>query len=152
MDLPRGKFNKTDNSELDPAPSEPSEPVGAGATREQMNFVPFVKSSDDLPGTIDQSKTTQDLSHDNTDLHENNHGNSNEETGDEAKGKVLLSNVFLIWYYCNIAENETESEKGEDDVSSFTAELVEKMEHFKVGQEKVSALKTVAIKLEVKNK
>ena len=48
-----------------------------------------------------------------------------------------------------IAETETESENGADDVSSFTAELVEKMEHFKVGQEKVSALKTVAIKLEV---
>ena len=96
LDLPRGKFNKTDNSEPDPAPSEPSEPVGAGATREQMNFVSFVKSSDDLPGTIDQSNTTQDVSNDNTDLHENNHGNSIEETGDEAKGKVLLSNVFLF--------------------------------------------------------
>ena len=39
-----------------------------------------------------------------------------------------------------------------DDVGELTAELVEKMEHFKVGQEKVSALKTVAIKLEVSNK
>ena len=38
-----------------------------------------------------------------------------------------------------------------DDVGELTAELVEKMEHFKVGQEKVSALKTVAIKLEVSN-
>ena len=37
-----------------------------------------------------------------------------------------------------------------DDVAELTAEIVEKMEHFKVGQEKVSALKTVAIKLEVK--
>ena len=39
-----------------------------------------------------------------------------------------------------------------DDVGELTAELVEKMEHFKVGQEKVSALKTVAIKLEVSYK
>ena len=39
-----------------------------------------------------------------------------------------------------------------DDVGELTAEIVEKMEHFKVGQEKVSALKTVAIKLEVSNK
>ena len=36
-----------------------------------------------------------------------------------------------------------------DDVEEFTAELVGKMEHFEIGHEKVSGLKTVAIKLEV---
>ena len=36
-----------------------------------------------------------------------------------------------------------------DDVDSATVELVDKMESFNVGSEKISALKTVAIKLEV---
>ena len=36
-----------------------------------------------------------------------------------------------------------------EDVGELTTELVEKMEHFNVGQEKISTLKTVAIKLEV---
>ena len=36
-----------------------------------------------------------------------------------------------------------------EDVSLTTAELVEKLEYFKVGEEKTSPLKTLAIKLEV---
>ena len=36
-----------------------------------------------------------------------------------------------------------------EDVSLSTAELVEKLEYFKVGEEKTSPLKTLAIKLEV---
>ena len=36
----------------------------------------------------------------------------------------------------------------DEDVGSQTAELVEKLEHFKVGQEKVSSVKNIAIKLE----
>lgn len=39
-----------------------------------------------------------------------------------------------------------------DDVGEFTTELVEKMEQFKIVDEKVSALKTLAIKLEVSSK
>ena len=80
MDLPRGKFNKTDNSE-DSAQSEPSEPLGVGAGA-KMNFVPFVKSSDDLPGTIDQNNAVQELSNDSNDLHTNNHEDTNEEKDD----------------------------------------------------------------------
>ena len=36
-----------------------------------------------------------------------------------------------------------------ENVGELTTELVEKMEHFNVGQEKISTLKTIAIKLEV---
>ena len=36
-----------------------------------------------------------------------------------------------------------------EDVGELTTELVEKMEHFNVGQEKISTMKTIAIKLEV---
>ena len=35
------------------------------------------------------------------------------------------------------------------DIGTMTADLVEKMEFFNIGKEKISALKTVAIKLEV---
>ena len=37
-----------------------------------------------------------------------------------------------------------------EDVGELTTELVEKMEHFNVGQEKISTMKTIAIKLEVR--
>ena len=64
-----------------------------------------------------------------------------------ASGRLVTidsASVMMKYNYSFIAAT--------DDVGELTAELVEKMEHFKVGQEKVSALKTVAIKLEVSNK
>ena len=41
------------------------------------------------------------------------------------------------------------SEPFSEDVGELTTELVEKMEHFNVGKEKISTMKTIAIKLEV---
>ena len=51
----------------------------------------------------------------------------------------------MIFFHNFLSEPEPVSE----DVGQLTTELVEKMEHFNVGQEKISTLKTVAIKLEV---
>ena len=58
--------------------------------------------------------------------------------------RTELGDWWILKYFCFVPAT--------DDVGEFTAELVEKMEHFKVAQEKVSALKTMAIKLEVGNK
>jgi len=102
LDLPKGKFNKTENLETE-------------SEKQSGNFVPFVKSSSVLPGTIPLES------------HQTNNGVQKVEES---------------------PATETEQSAATDDVGELTAELVEKMEHFKVGQEKVSALKTVAIKLE----
>lgn len=48
----------------------------------------------------------------------------------------------------NIIIDSSPPSPASDDVGSLTAELVEKLEHFKVGQEKVSSVKNIAIKLE----
>ena len=53
MDLPRGKFNKADNIEAsDTNGTEKSATV---------NFVPFVKSSTGLPGTIETSSEAEEV-------------------------------------------------------------------------------------------
>jgi len=104
LDLPKGKFNKMENSVTEEEEAE--------SKKQEVKPVPFVKSSSILEGTIESKETN------NTIL-------KVERTSPE-KEEISATN----------------------DVGEFTAELVEKMEHFKVAQEKVSALKTVAIKLE----
>ena len=73
--------------------SEPSEPSEAGAKREQINFVPFVKSSADLPGTIDQNNAGEkEMSNLNSDLHENT---NKVEDDDDNKPKGLDLKVIF---------------------------------------------------------
>jgi len=113
LDLPMGKFNKSNN--LDDIESE------SDSKQTKLNMVQFVKSSASLPGTINQES---DIS------------NQAKNTERELNG----------------ADEKSESSKEMpviEDVESATVELVDKMESFNVGSEKISALKTVAIKLEV---
>ena len=82
LDLPRGKFNKTDYfSKSQNEESESSQP-------KTMNFVPFVKSSETIPGTIDEDNDIVETQSSNE--RESEVGNEKEEIADtssiESKG------------------------------------------------------------------
>ena len=82
LDLPRGKFNKTDYfSKSQNEESESTQP-------KTMNFVPFVKSSETIPGTIDEDNDIVETQSSNE--RESEVGNEKEEIADtssiESKG------------------------------------------------------------------
>jgi len=101
--LPGGRFNKTDQREVE-------ETTKVDSKTEFKPMMNFVKSSSTIPGTITEADKKEDIK---ATIHSN-----------EDKELVL------------------------PDVGTQATELVEKLEYFKVGEEKVSSLKTLAIKLE----
>jgi len=103
--LPGGRFNKTDQSEM--------EVQSKNNTKTEFKPMNFVKSASIIPGTIDEPE----------------------------KGDVEKKENIEILSHAN-------DDLVQPDVSTQAAELVEKLEYFKVGEEKVSSLKTLAIKLE----
>ena len=56
LDLPKGKFNKTEKARLAAEEEEAEE-----NNKPEMNFVPFVKSSSGLAGTIERDDTNNEL-------------------------------------------------------------------------------------------
>ena len=56
LDLPKGKFNKTEKARLAAEEEEAEE-----NNKPEMNFVPFVKSSSGLAGTIERDVTNNEL-------------------------------------------------------------------------------------------
>ena len=103
--------------------------------------MPFVKSSTVLPGTFETEQETNEVMA-NPEHQEDNSDNQCKKEIRVQQGKHIL---FYRFFHNFLSEPEPVSE----DVGQLTTELVEKMEHFNVGQEKISTLKTVAIKLEV---
>ena len=129
LDLPRGKFNKADNIEA-------SDTNGTEKSA-SLNFVPFVKSSTGLPGTIETSLETEEVKESIDQQKENK---CSEKIIQPEGKKEIIDKSFIPFSW---------SEPISEDVGELTTELVEKMEHFNVGQEKISTIKTIAIKLEV---
>ena len=126
MDLPRGKFNRADN--LEPSDSNLTE------KSESLNVVPFVKSATGLPGTIEKEDGKENL--DQCEMGQSYEEIRHSEGNKQKLGTSMKTNSFTVGI--------------NEDVGELTTELVEKMEHFNVGQEKISTMKTIAIKLEVR--
>ena len=126
MDLPRGKFNRADN--LEPSDSNLTE------KSESLSVVPFVKSATGLPGTIEKEDGKENL--DQCEMGQSYEEIKHSEGNKQKLGKSMKTNSFTVGI--------------NEDVGELTTELVEKMEHFNVGQEKISTMKTIAIKLEVR--
>ena len=88
MDLPRGKFNKADNIEA----SDSNGPEKSAT----LNFVPFVKSSTGLPGTIETNSESVEVKESIDQPKENR---SNGEIKEPEGKKHLLVKVVLIYLF-----------------------------------------------------
>lgn len=88
----------------------------------------FIKSSVGVPGTMPEAEKEKN----NETV---NRTNGEKESGQNYQYNNIIKNIFPV--------------SEQPDVATQATELVEKLEYFKVGEEKVSSLKTLAIKLEV---
>jgi len=124
LELPTGRFNK-----LEQGPEEKEQKV---AEPPKFAAMPFVKSSSVLPGTINES-SSETVSDSNQQVIGVIDRGSPVDTGEVAGEKIT---------------NGPAADSKDTDISNMAEELVDKLECFKVGQEKISSLKMLAVKIE----
>lgn len=124
LEIPTGRFNKLEQG---PEPEVKEQKVADP----KFTAMPFVKSSSVLPGTINEPPN-ETVSDSNEQVIGVIDRGSPTETCEVAKEKLTNGQV----------------DSRDADISNIAEELVDKLECFKVGQEKISSLKMLAVKIE----